>query len=172
MQIASHANQTSQNSNSLNGWTADEKKQIAAIVFPMIEMQKQYGKKMDAKIVMRGWEIKLANRYSIQDILYALDEYTDRHDDFPTPANIIEILEPPEPRITEAQFIAAQKWQERNNNWGQYTDAAETIADYHRQNENDKNKYFQMTSEGRALLSPIVKNLQLTNQGQKMAESD
>lgn len=104
-------------------------------------MQKAYGREMDAKLVMRGWELKFAGRYSVEQILYALDLYSDKHDDFPSPANIVSILEPEEPRVTEAQFIEAQAWQKRNKNWDQYTQAAETIRDYRRQNEERKEDF-------------------------------
>lgn len=129
-----------------NGWTDDEKRALAAVTFPLIEMQKAYGRQMNAKLIMQGWQIKFAGRFSIEQLLYALDKYTDRHDDFPSPSNLIDILEPEEPRVTEAQFIAAQKWQDRNNDWSQYTDAAETISRYRRQND-EKREVFQITCE-------------------------
>lgn len=137
---------TESSKSSKSGWNLDEKRALASVTFPLIEMQKAYGRQMNAKLVMQGWEIKFAGRFSIEQILYALDKYTDKHDDFPSPANLIEILEPEEPRVTEAQFIAAQKWQERNNDWSQYTEAAETISRYRRQNE-EKREVFQITCE-------------------------
>jgi len=115
-------------------------------------MQKAYGREMNARIVMQGWEIKFAGRFTIEQILYALDVYTDKHDDFPSPANLIEILQPEEPKVSEAQFIAAQKWQERNNDWSAYTDAAETISRYRRQNE-EKREVYQITCEKVAQLA-------------------
>jgi len=134
------------NKDSKNGWTPDEKRALAAVTFPLIEMQKAYGRQMNAKLVMQGWEIKFAGRFTIEQILYALDKYTDKCDDFPSPANLIEILEPEEPKVTESQFISAQKWQERNNDWSQYTEAAETISRYRRENE-EKREVFQITCE-------------------------
>lgn len=96
---------------------------------------------MDAKLLMQGWEIKFAGRYAVEQILYALDQYTDKHSDFPAPADLIAILEPEEPKITEAQYIEAQKWQKRNNNYSKYTDAAETIAAYRDQNTAKRDAY-------------------------------
>ena len=106
--------------NCSNGWTADEKRAIAAITFPLIEMQKQYGKQLNAKLLMQGWEIKFGGRFSIEQLLYALNIYTDKHSDFPAPSDLIAILEPEPPKVTESEFIAAQKWQERNNNYSKY----------------------------------------------------
>jgi hypothetical protein len=137
---------TSQSNNFKNGWTDDEKKALASVTFPLIEMQKAYGRQLNAKLIMQGWEIKFAGKYSIEQLLYALDKYTDKHDDFPSPANLIDILSPQEPKVTESQFIAAQKWQERNNDWSQYTEAYETISAYKRQNE-EKREEFKITCE-------------------------
>lgn len=44
------------------------------------------------------------------------------------------------PRITEAQFIAAQKWQERNG-WPMFSDAQDTIDEYHAQNAEDHSRH-------------------------------
>lgn len=110
-------------------------------MFPLAEMQKQYGKKIDPKIVMRGWEIKLARRFTVEQILYAVDKYTDVNDDFPTPANIINILNPKKPEITQAEYIAATAWQKQNNNYSPYTQEGMIISEYKKQRENIKDDY-------------------------------
>ena len=99
-------------------------------------MQKQYGKKMDAKVVMKGWEIKLAGKYTVDQVLYALDQYTNQHDDFPTPANIIQILEPEKPRITQAQYIQACKEYEAGG-YNKYSDAGLLKRAYEKQEDED-----------------------------------
>lgn len=76
------------------------------------------------------FEMKLASRYSVSDVLRALDVYTDRKSDIPAPADIIQILSPEPAKVSQAAFIEAQDWQKRNNNWSPYTDAAEIIAKY------------------------------------------
>jgi len=58
--------------------------------------------------------MKLEHRYSVDRVIFALNEYTDRKNDIPSPADIINHIDPEPPRITEAQYIAAQKFQERN----------------------------------------------------------
>lgn len=123
-----------------NGWTEAEKKKLAGVIFPLIAMQKQYGRTMDAKIVMQGWQMKLAGRYSIEQILYALDIYSDKRDDFPTPANLISILSPEPPRISEAAFIEAQKWQERNG-FPMCSEARDTIDRYKNQQMDNFDRY-------------------------------
>ena len=142
-----------------NRWSVDEKRALAAVTFPLIEMQKSYGRSMDAKIVMQGWEIKFAGKYTVEQILYALDRYTDKRDDFPSPANLIAILDPEEPKVTESQFVEAQKWQERNKNWSAYTDAAETITNYKRQNEEKKQDYKITCEKVKAIAAASVKRI-------------
>ena len=141
-------------------WTTDEKKALAAIVFPLIEMQNHYGKKMDKKIVMRGWELKLAGRFTVDQIIHALDVYTDHNDDFPTPADIIKILNPEKPRITEAQFVQACKEQERNN-FPKFSPAYMVIQEYHRQEYKKQDdhaiKCDKLLEIAKASVKPVVK---------------
>lgn len=102
-------------------------------------MQKAYGRDFDAKLVMQGWEAILSKKYSADQICYALEKYAlEGGDDFPSPKNLNDILNPPEPRITEAEYVAAQKYQERNN-WPMMSDAQDTIDKYRKQN-NEKQK--------------------------------
>lgn len=97
----------------------------------MIEMQKAFGRVMNPKLVMQGWEAILSPKYSADQICYALIKYAlERGVDFPSPKNINEILDPPKPRITDVEFVAAQKWQERNNNYSPYTDAHDVVQGY------------------------------------------
>lgn len=129
-----------------NKWTTEERKIIAAVVFPIIEIQKNYGRVMDAKILMQGWEGKFANRYTVEQLLFALDQYTDKKSDFPSPADIISILEPEEPKISDAQFVSAQRWQERNNNYSEFTDAYALIKRYKEQKKEERG-HFEVTNE-------------------------
>jgi len=126
------APQSTTNANCRSGWKADEKRALAAVTFPLIEMQKQYGRIMDPRLVMQGWEIKFAGRYAIEQLLYALNKYTDKRSDFPAPADLIAILEPEEPKVTVAEYVAAQKWQE-NNGYPRYSNAYDTVKRYEAQ---------------------------------------
>lgn len=146
-------------SGSKAGWTVEEKKSLAAVTFPLIEMQKQYGRKMDPKLVMQGWEIKFAGRFTVDQLLFALDAYTDKNDDFPSPNNLIEILEPEPPRISEAQFVQAQKWQERNQNWSEYTDAYDTIQRYKAQEREKRESYEIRCEKIKAIAQGSVKRI-------------
>lgn len=53
--------------------------------------------------------MKLNGRFSAQEVLAAIDVYTDRASDIPQPADLIKIMTPEKPKITQAEFIYAQK---------------------------------------------------------------
>lgn len=118
----------------MDEWDIEEKKKLALVVMEHVEMQKAYGRVIDAKTIMRAWQRKFINRFTVDQIIYALDKYSDKHDDFPSPSNIIDILEPEQPKVTEAAFIEAQKWQEKNG-WPMFSDAQITIDRYRKQNK-------------------------------------
>lgn len=139
-------------------WTNDEKKALAAFCFPLIEMQNQYGQQRDPKVLLKGWELKLAKRFTVEQILYAVDKYTDSNDDFPTVSDVINILEPQEPQVTEAQFVEAQKCQERNN-WPMMSDAQDTIDRYRRQQEEKREKFEIESEEIKQIVNNSVKKI-------------
>ena len=97
--------------------------------------QKAYGKNVELQPLFAYFKLKLESRFSVDQVIYALNKYTDSKNDIPAPADIINILNPPKPRISEAQFVEAQKWQEKNG-WPMFSDAQETI-DLYRQQEKD-----------------------------------
>lgn len=127
-------NEIQENNSSKSGWDLEDKKKIAAIVYPLIEMQKNYGKQIDAKLLMQGWELVLSDKYNGDQICYAVREYALRvGDDMPSPKNINDILDPPEKKISFAEYREAVKEQERNN-WPMMSDA-QGIIDLYRQQQ-------------------------------------
>lgn len=127
---------------------------------------------MDAKLVMQGWEFKLAGRFTIDQILFALDQYTDKNSDFPAPADLICILEPEKPKITESQFIEAQNWQKRNKDWSSYSQAALTISDYRKQCEEKKVNYETSCERIKQIASGCVKRITTENKTHKLSKHD
>lgn len=127
-------------------WSIEDKRKLATVVNEHVEMQKAYGRVINAKVVMRAWQRKFIQRFTVDQIIYAIDKYSDTRDDFPSPANIINILEPQEPLITEAQYVEAQKWQQRNG-YPIFSDAKDIIEKYKKQNEDNHESYKAATSE-------------------------
>jgi hypothetical protein len=129
------------NSSSSAGWTADEKRKIASIIYPLIETQKAYGRNLNPELIMSAWEAVLSPYYNAEQICYALIKYAKEvGDDFPSPKNIDQILNPKPPRITEAQYIEAQKWQERNG-YPMFSEAKDTIDAYLKQQQEEQEKF-------------------------------
>lgn len=95
-----------------NGWSPEEKRQIMEAFAVIVTIQKSYGKEVDAIGMLRAWEFIMAEKYSGDAVVYALKEYLKNRDDIPTPANLIAIIEPPKAKITQAEFIYAQKQHE------------------------------------------------------------
>lgn len=129
-------NQKETSSSSTTGWTDDEKRRLATVAYALMATQK-YTQGQDKKVVMRGWEMKLAGKFTIDQIIYALDKYTDRNDDFPSPADIIKILNPATPRITESQYIQACKAIEAAGYYDNYGHNEQIKKDYENQNAED-----------------------------------
>tara|TARA_R110000851_G_scaffold216457_1_gene369398 strand:- start:901 stop:1287 length:387 start_codon:yes stop_codon:yes gene_type:complete len=98
-------------------------------MFPLLEIQKMYGRKLDPDLLMTAWEAVLSKHYSVEQIIYALEKYALKHDDFPSPANINNILNPEPPPVTQAEFIAAQKTYEREG-FNKFSDAKFLIDRY------------------------------------------
>lgn len=121
-----------------NGWSPEQKRKLAAVCFPLINMQKQYGRNMDEKIIMQGWEIKLSRRFTIEQIIFAVDKYTDRKDDFPTPSDIINILDPEPAEISKTEYIEAKKWLERNG-YNEFSDQYDTVKNFEKQERIKRN---------------------------------
>ena len=73
--------------------------------------------------------------------------------------NIVNILEPEEPKVTEAQFVEAQKWQERNKNWSEFTDAADTIKRYRKQNDEARQNHTIQCEKIKEIAAASVKRI-------------
>jgi len=111
------------------------------MVYPLAEMQKAYGREIDAKLVMQGWQLVLADKYNGDQICYALKQYAlSGGDDFPSPKNLEDILNPEAPRITTAEYVQACQTHERNH-FPMYSAESRIIADYKKQREEERVDY-------------------------------
>lgn len=110
------------------------------------EMQRTYGETLDMKIRGRAWERKLGAKFSVNQIIMAVEKYTDRHSDFPTPSDIINILDPVKPEISKAEYIAAKKWLEVNG-YNQFSDQYALVKDFERQEKEKRNPETKANSE-------------------------
>lgn len=123
----------------------------------LINGQKAYGKEYSVKDTFAYYELKL-KRFSAQQVMHALDKYTDKRNDIPAPADIINILSPEEPKITEAQYVNACKTQERDG-WPMYSVAQFTIEDYRRQNDKKREEFKIENEEIARLVNNSVRRI-------------
>lgn len=95
-------------------------------------MQKAYGRVLDMKTLLRGWESVLAEKYTVDQLIWAMKKYAlTGGDDFPSPKNLHDMINPP---VTYAQYKAAQEVQARNG-YPQFSYEATIIRDYHSQQD-------------------------------------
>ena len=114
---------------------------IGALAYPLLEMQKAYGRKFDIALVLKGWEMLLADKYNGEQICYALKEYALNHgNDFPAPKDLIDILNPQEPLVSDAEFVAAQKKHEREG-FPEFSASKTTIDKYHAQHKEQREDF-------------------------------
>lgn len=124
----------------------------------IVKGQNAYGKQHNLNDLFAYMQFKLERKFSAEQVLWAIDQYTDRNDDIPTPADINNILDPEKERITEAEFIAAQKWQE-NNGFPRFSAAWQTIQDYGKQ-QSEARESFKMPENFLQLAAQSIKYIE------------
>lgn len=125
-------------------WNNEDKKALATVVVPLIEMQKAYGRKLDMKIILRGWQSLLEDKYTVDQVVRALKQYALERDDFPSPSNIHQILKVKEPRVTYAEYKAALESQRRNGDFSEFSYEASIIHDYNNQEKDSIDKHNEL----------------------------
>jgi len=89
-------------------WTNEDKREILKTFTVLATIQKTYGKDIDIKPTLQAWEF-LLDDYPANSVIEAMKVYMKTSSDMPTPADIIAILSPVKPKITQAEYIHAQK---------------------------------------------------------------
>lgn len=96
----------------MNCWNKSETATVLKTLSIIINGQKAYGKEYSVKDTFAYYELKLGKKYSADQVIYALDKYTDTRNDIPAPSDIINILNPEEPKISATEYMAAkEQWQ-------------------------------------------------------------
>jgi len=136
--------------NSQDSWNALEIKNLAMALTFAYKAQNTYKEPLDLEDRIEGWKFILEDEYSIEQVLWALKKFLKNNPTMPVPADMIAILNPPKPRITEAQYVQAQKWQERNG-YPVFSEAKDIIEAYNAQ-EQELREAYDTASE-------VIKNL-------------
>ena len=103
-------NQTLSQSNANKSWTSTEIGEFTKEFAKICIGQNAYGTESQFALKVEYWLSKIQRHgYTINQVLHALEVYTDRNDGIPTPSDIINILSPVKPKITQTEYITAKE---------------------------------------------------------------
>lgn len=136
----------------------------------MINGQKPYGKDYSVSDTFAYYKLKLDGRYTAQEILAAIDTYTDLKNDIPAPADLIQIINPPEAKITYAEYKHALE-QHAAEGYPPFGYHGQIIKDYKRQQGDDAgvktyHQILEARQAGQPALSPEIKKILAANLGE------
>lgn len=118
-----------------------DKAKIAEALTIGATILENHGKTFDIPTILNFYERILSPVYSGQQVLDALDKHFINSKEFPMPSHVSDIINPPEPKITTAEYIAAKEWQKRNQNWSRFEPEAILIAAFEKQNSEARTEY-------------------------------
>ena len=84
-------------------WTDEEKTEIAKTLAVMAIIQKSYGREIDVKSTVKAWEFVMSDCAANQ-VISAMQAYMRQSNDIPSPADLIKIINPPQAKITYAEY--------------------------------------------------------------------
>lgn len=92
-------------------WTSTEIEELSKALAVVCIGQNSYGTEQQFSQRFDFWVMKLEGKYTVNQVLHALDVYTDKNSGIPTPSDIIKLLSPEPTRISHAEFIhAKEQW--------------------------------------------------------------
>ena len=139
----------------------------------LINGQKPYGKEYSVSDTFLYYKMKLDGKYTAEQIMKAVDIYTDKKNDVPAPADIIQILNPPEKQITYAEYKYALE-QHAAEGYPMFGYFGGVIKDYQKQQAAESGiKTRQEISDGRQPeeLSQKVKEILAVTYGGQNGQS-
>lgn len=139
-------------------WQNSEIKSLSMALTAVYKTQTTFKEPLELEDRLAGWKFVLEEDYSVEQILWALKRFMKLSPNMPVPADMVKILNPAPPRVTEAQYIQAQKWQERNG-YPMFSDAKDIISTYEKQDIIDRGAHQEVSEEIRLLAGNSVKRL-------------
>lgn len=127
-------------------WSDDDKKKIFEAFSVAMAIQNSYGREIDAKATLKAWEFVMAAEYTANQVVSAIHAHIKQSSAFPAPADLIKIINPPERKITQAEYIAALEYQ-KNNGYPNFSYEKYLIDDYVRQNNGQKTEQPVLANE-------------------------
>ena len=114
-------------------WTDSEMKTLIQTMTVYFSDLNTYGQTINLGMIFKKYKMFFEDKYSIDQIIFAMHRHCEQSPDFPKVCHIEAILNPKPPRVTEAQYVQAQRWQERNG-FPMVSDAQMTIERYEQHN--------------------------------------
>ena len=84
-------------------WSIDDKRKIVEAYAILTYSLKSYGED-NVKERLRAWEAIMSDDYTADQVCAAMVAYAKKATDIPTPADLIKIINPPEHKITYAEY--------------------------------------------------------------------
>lgn len=132
-------------------WSLEDKREITKVFAVLATIQKTYGKEIHVKEVLQAWEFVLSEKYTAGQVIAAMRAYMERSSDMPTPADLIAVIDPPKPKITQAEFIHAKE-QHKLEGYPSHGYYGYIIRDYEKQESEYREPARELTHEGKKLL--------------------
>jgi hypothetical protein len=112
-------------------WSIDDKKKILEAYTVLTYSLKSYG---DDKVKerLRAWEAIMSDSYTADQVCAAMVAHAKKSSEIPTPADLIKIINPPEPKITYADYKYALQQHEAEG-YPMFGYFGQVIKDYQRQ---------------------------------------
>ena len=124
----------------------------------IIKGQKAYGKDHSITDTFAYFKYKLEKQYSVEQVVYALDKYTDIKNDIPAPSDIKNILNPKEPEISATEFNHAHKqWAAKG--FPEFCDYKDIVKKYEAQKEQGRDEFKIENKEILALAGNAMKRI-------------
>lgn len=118
-------------------WSASDQEKIVKTLSIIINGQKAYGKDVSIEDTFAFYQLKLDGRFPADAVINALGAYTDRSNDIPAPADLISLMAPQTPRITQTEFIHAKE-QHKLEGYPEFGYYGQIIKQYERENAEDR----------------------------------
>jgi len=148
-----------QTQNLQDSWTGEQINQLGKALTFSYKMQNTYKEPLDLEDRLAGWKFVLEEDYTMEQVLYGLKKFLKDSEDMPVPSNINNILNPPKPLVTTAQFIAARDNQARNGYPAFSTDDM-IIREYEAQEADKQEEHKFESNELTELAGKAVKRIE------------
>lgn len=144
--------------NCKNSWNNTDIENLAKMLTMTYKGQNTYKEPLDIADRVLFWRFVLEEKYTMDQVFYAVKEFVKNNSNMPVPADINNILNPPKPEISQAEYIAAKDWQKRNG-YPMFSDALDTIQAYEKQEQGKREDYKSKNEEINAIAKQTARRL-------------